>query len=607
MAARLPYRPTAASRVGGGRFLLAAILLLGAGLARGDAAADAEAHERVRVLIRGGAAQLAQKLIDQYQPRPGLLGDTDAWIAWERQRLTLLETQRDWAGLTARVQKLPAGLPDEFVRWAKTEAAQGELNAGHTDAARRVLRELLWSNSGSRDEQANWRQLVIRSYLLDDDVGDAVIALERYRADFGVDNPPWRILEATVLLRAQRPRDAYLRVGEVQTHEGRLIALLAALRSDVLAPKVVLERAATLAGETRNQPVLQAQVWMLAAEAAQRAADPERRIFALERALTLARQYPAPEHLFTAGPDDLWSAYDQYTEAVGNDAHLLVGQDQAWLARAEAYTRDDAMPGRAFYAFLTTHAVDPERRVLATRRLTDSLVEDGRGEVLRALYTASARYPDVAEAPAYVRYRLTDVALADYDIAFAAQLMQGLQTPPNGEDPDLWTLRRARVQIYAGSYADAVQLLAGILAQRDRVSDALSERYLQVLFDLQAAGRHADAIELLNRLSARVGNPRTRREILYWIAESKTAQGEYQQAAEYYLRSATYQNVSGGDMWGQTARFHAAEALGKAGLTQDARLVFQALLKHTEDAKQRAVIERSIQQLWLIEKQTTTP
>ena len=97
------------------------------------------------------------------------------------------------------------------------------------------------------------------------------------------------------------------------------------------------------------------------------------------------------------------------------------------------------------------------------------------------------------------------------------------------------------------------------------------------------------------------------REIYYWIAESRSALGEYREAAELYLRSATFENPTGGDMWGQTARYHAAETLGKAGLTQDARLVFQALLKHTADAKQRAVIERSIQQLWLIEKKTTTP
>jgi TolA-binding protein len=209
--------------------------------------------------------------------------------------------------------------------------------------------------------------------------------------------------------------------------------------------------------------------------------------------------------------------------------------------------------------------------------------------------------------PAYVRYRLADLALAGYDIAFAGRLMHGLETPPNGEDQEVWALRRARVLVYAGRYADARQLLTGLLNGKKKINDEFAERLLQVIFDFQAAQRQGDAIALLEQLWRQVDNPRTQREILYWIAESRAAQGEYQQAAELYLRSATYQHPTGGDMWGQTARFHAAEALGKAGLTQDARLVFQALLKHTADAKQRAVIERSIQQLWLIEKQATTP
>ena len=50
---------------------------------------------------------------------------------------------------------------------------------------------------------------------------------------------------------------------------------------------------------------------------------------------------------------------------------------------------------------------------------------------------------------------------------------------------------------------------------------------------------------------------------------------------------------------------YAAEELNKAELSQDARLFCQTLLQHEGDAKQRAVIERNIQQLWLIETKAT--
>ena len=207
--------------------------------------------------------------------------------------------------------------------------------------------------------------------------------------------------------------------------------------------------------------------------------------------------------------------------------------------------------------------------------------------------------------PEYARYRLADQALTDYDITFAARLMQGLENPPAGENPDSWSLRRARVLIYAGDQRGAVQLLNGILAGKKNLDDAFAERFIQVLFDLQAAEHHTQVIALLEAVFLLNKKPRIQRECLYWTADSKAALGEHQQAAELYLRSATYQHPTGGDMWGQTARYHAAEELGKAGLTQDARLVYQALLRHADDAKQRAVIERNIKQLWLIEKKAT--
>jgi len=603
MAARVSQTQAGAVRKGSTRFLLCIGLFFLLQATSMTSAADVDALDRIRALTRGGATQLALHLLDQSQPASD---QSESWILWEKERYALYRAQRDWVQLAERAARLPADLPSEFVRWAKTEAARARLNASDSNGARRVLRDLLWREDGGPDERAEWRQLVIRSYLLDNNVTDAHTALQQYREDFQADTPAWRQLEATILIRAGKAREAYVLIGEVKTHNGRLLTLFAGLQSGKLPPSTVLVRAIRLAEETRNKPALNHQVWLLVAEAAARANNPLRRIYALERALTDAREYAAPDDLLSANADDLWQAYDLYAEALGNEARLLVGNDAAWLKKAESYKRDDAMQARSFYAFLLGYA-GVEARKLALQRFVDSLIEDGRAEVLRALYTTSRRYRDLTSVPVYARYRLADNALANYDIVFAARLMQGLKHPPAGEDPDSWTLRRARVLIYAGDQRGAVELLNGILADEMAIDDEFAERYIQVLFDLQAAGNHAEAITLFEAVFRLATNPRIRREALYWTADSKAALGEHQQAAELYLRSATYQHPTGGDMWGQTARYHAAEELGKAGLTQDARLVFQALLRHADDAKQRAVIERNIQQLWLTEKKATMP
>ena len=614
MSARLVGTRTAAALRGGSRFLLAAIIVALAPLVTPPARAasapaapapvESDALTRVQALIKGGASQLALKLIDESQPD---ISDTENWIHWEKQRYALLRAQRQWPKLVERALNLPEGLPPAFVLWAKTAAVHASLEARDTDGARRILRALLWSGQGENDERAGWRQLVIRSYLLDDNVADARMALTRYRDDYEANTTAWRELEATILIRAGHAKQAYLLVGDIKTYQGRLLTLLAGLRSKVLTPAAVLARARSLAEETRSQPAFSYQAWMLAAEAAALANDRLQRMYALEHALTGARQYASPDHLLAVKADDLWLAYDRYAEKLGNEARMLVGNDAAWLKKAESWKRDDAMQARAFYAFLTTHGSRDETRALATRRLTESLIEDGRAEVLRALYAASRRYPDLVSVPDYVRYRLADQALSDFDIDFAARIMQGLDKAPEGEDADDWTLRRARILTYAGKYVDAAALLNGLLIGRPKIGDAFAERYLQVIFDLQGADQHIKALGLLGSLFQQAENPRTRREILYWMADSRLALGEYQRAAELYLRSAVYNTPLGGDMWGQTARFHAAEALAKAGYTQDARQVYQKLLKYTEDARQRAVIERNIQQLWLIEKKSTTP
>jgi hypothetical protein len=602
MAARSCRLQAGAVLMGGTRFLLFISLLLLAQLPLVSQAADSvDTLERVRALTKGGATQLALRLLEQNQPAAS---QTEAWIQWEKQRYALYRTQRDWAQLSERATHLPADLPPEFVHWAKTEAVRARLNANDAPGARRVLRDLLWQEQGSRDERAEWRQLVIRSYLIENNVGDALTAMQKYREDFQVNSPAWRQLEATILIRAGKPKEAYTLVGGIKTHDGQLLSLLAGLQGGMLPPATVLTRALNLAEETRNKPALNQQVWLLVAEAAARANDAPRRMYALEHALTDARTVAATDALLTAHADDLWQAYDRYAESVGNEARLLVGNDVAWVKKAESYKRDDAMLARAFYAFLSGHA-GTDTRKLAQQRFVDSLFEDGRAEVVRALYTTSRRYPDLKKVPEYVRYRLADQALADYDIAFAGRVMQGLENPPTGEDADNWALRRARVLIYAGEQRAAVQLLNGMLTDKKKLDDVFAERYIQVLFDLQAAEQNTQAITLLESVFQLTSNARIQRESLYWMADSKAALGEHQQAAELYLRSASYQHPTGGDMWGQTARYHAAEELGKAGLTQDARLVYQALLRHADDAKQRAVIERNIQQLWLIEKKAT--
>lgn len=568
------------------------------------AGAQASDIERVPVLIKGGALGLAQSLVERNQPSPR---QTDLWMAWERQRYAVYFARRDWDGLAQRAAALPPDLPQDFRRWALTQGAWARLSAGDGEGARRFLREILWQADSSPAAMAEARQLVIRSYLVDDNLTDAQTALLRYKQDYQARSDGWQELHATILLRANQPRNALEVLAGVHTHAGRLLALLAAFHSRAHEAPGLLAQARKLAYETRNKPRLNYQAWVLVAASALRANDRLQRITALERALTLQGGADTDDRLFRVNADDLWQAYERLAESVGHAARLPAGNDAAWLKKAEAYKRDEAASARAFYAYLGTRARIAATRALAHQRLAASLGADGRDKVLRRLYTQSARYATLEAIPKGVRYHMLDDALGGYDIDFAARLMQGLRDAPQGQEASHWELRRARVLIYSGDYAAAQVLLRDLLCGISAFDEDFAERYLQVMFDLQLAGRHQEAIALLESVFYLAGSVRMQREILYWMAESRVALGEHAEAAELYLRSATFDNPYGGDMWGQSARFHAAESLAKAGLTADARDVYSGLLKFTEDPKRRVLLERNIQQLWLIEKKNTTP
>ena len=560
--------------------------------------------ERVAAVAQGGATELALRLLDKHQPSTA---DQLNWIRWEKLRFKLLADKQRSGTLAQRVDEFPPELPSPFVRWALTEASLAQLVTKDGVAARKYLRRLLWTTGVDAKQFAKWRRMVIRSYLVDNNVADAHTALLRYKQDYRVNNDVWRLLHAKVLLRAGRYEGALDVLQDIQSVEGKLLRLLAGLRSGIYQASVVKDRGSQLIKLAERKPPLQRNAWALVAESAAKAGDVVHRVIALEQGLSLSNHSTQSDDLFKLRADDLWQAYEWLAETLGNRLQLLVDDDQVWLVQAKEYENSDRIYARALYALLAQRSPNASVRQSAHTQLATFLFADGQEETVRWLYTRSKQFDSLDAIPSAIRDRLSDVALKRQDIHFAARLLKGLDVPPADVDADQWSLRRARVLIYAGDFDEAAVWLSQILDGKKTLTPDFADRYLQVLFDLQAVGRHAQAYILLESVFSLVEDPRRRREILFWMADSKKGMSEHQEAGELYLRSAIFGATQGGDPWGQTARYHAAEALGKAGLTADARDVYGKLLAHTADQRRRALIQRNMQQLWLREIQTTVP
>ena len=95
--------------------------------------------------------------------------------------------------------------------------------------------------------------------------------------------------------------------------------------------------------------------------------------------------------------------------------------------------------------------------------------------------------------------------------------------------------------------------------------------------------------------------PRQKREILFWMADSYRDLERYDRAALLYLQSAMFVGPEAMDPWAQTARFKAAESLQESGLVDDARRIYLSLLEVTDEPTRRSVLQHNIQQLWLVQ------
>jgi tetratricopeptide (TPR) repeat protein len=553
-------------------------------------------------LARDGAPGLALKLLDKAQPDAS--ENLQGWLFYERQRIDIMRDWAQWGALSERLQKLPQNAPDDFRHWANVEGVNAYLNSGRADAARDLLRRLLWQTPAplSPDQFSLYRRLTVRSYLVENNLEDAQRAMRRYQQDYGDKGQEWQKLRARLLLRLERAAEARAALRGIDGADNETLALqwLTELRSQGRPPKVILGDVRTAVDDKKSTAIDEARFWSVGAEAARDFGGRLTESRILETVLMSPATLPADDVLFTVSGDRLWNAYRQYALDQGNELQLLIGQDARWLDEAAKWSKKQPEKARAFLAVVMLDGGSAETRQLAYTRYLESIKALPEPiQLLRKLFIDTRAFPNSASIPDPVRYLLVDDALAKNDMALATHLISGSAAVPAGADPFEWGLRRSRILVLGGRHADGIENLNKLLQADLRLDRAAWDRVLQVVFDLQTVGRHEEAIALFKNILERPLEPQLQREILYWQADSYKALQDHSRAAWLYLKSATLLDVQGLDPWGQTARFQAAEVLADAGLPEDARRIYEGLLKVTRETERRAAIKYKLQELWL--------
>ncbi|MFO7603947.1 MAG: hypothetical protein R6X06_09050 [Gammaproteobacteria bacterium] len=564
------------------------------------------AQERLDELLalkENHAFQLVLQLLDEQQPDPSQ--DIEGWMAWERERLVLYEQTRDWPRLIARSNAFPGNLSSEFLLWARTLRARALLAHQQPHEARRVLQALIWlspslSEAQNRQWLALWRRQVIETYLEAGLMQDAYTAEQRYQQDYGQQGEQDRLRWARILLLNNHVEEAAALLSQhTKDPEAGMLYLVTQLRGGEREAKKVLQAALRqLRGKWVDER-LKHRLWAVVAEAARHSGDRFAAVNALEHLVALVEPGTLPGGLFThMDADGLWQAYIEAAQQLGNQQGLLIGDDENWLKYARHVETTDHLKGRALYAFLLLKGqqnnIVEQAAVLYMQRAKKLAAHE---TLIKALFLQSDSVPAVTDIPLPVRHALVDIALRQSDIPLASQLMATMDSPPQGVDQFMWQLRRARILVMGGKIEPGRALLLKLLHEHQKLPREALDRYLQVVFDLQRLQAHDAAVELLAQVSQYYPEQKLQRELYFWMAESRQAQGNYTEAARWYLKSAILPDVRAMDPWAQAARYQAAASLAKAGLLDDARKMYEELLRVTEDKNRVAVLQRELQQL----------
>jgi len=532
-------------------------------------------------LTAEGAESLGMQLLADAEPN--LEQAPEAWIEWHRQKVVLQQQRGRWVEVVREYETLPANVPDSHQIWLSGELVQAYLAMGAGEQARDLLLSLIWSGDPDPSRLTKWRRLVLQSYIVDGRHDNARTALLRYEQDYGAElEYEVLALKARLMIASDHANEAAVLMVVSDKPIVRSVYVLALLKGlTPLDTRLLTEALMWLAEPQLGLAFKQSLFGALFEKIKQLDRLPER-IEALEGLLAINDIDGAQA---TAVVDALWFALTEYGRELANQQQLLMGNFGPWFELAAEMEQPSGRKAEAIYAWLAVKAQGADINSRAHGLLVSLLEQRGHLPLLRAMYLSSSQFADIGVLPLAVMYRLVDMALAEADLGLASKLMSQLDAP-KGVDIVEWQLRRARVQILAGSAEYGADLLKEIAAV-ESLGQAQIANLLLAVQDLNSKAESASAFAILAKLLHKLPEGNSQRELLYWMAEIRMGQRQYSEAARLYLQAARLNSAGEADGWTVAARHRAAHALEQAGLLSDALNIYQTLSAATDDGARR--------------------
>jgi len=522
------------------------------------------------------------------------------WLHWEQKRISLLQYMQRWKLINKRVTQQYEKLSHFKIatadrNWFLTQQLRALIKLKKYDEALSKTRQLLWNANDlvRTNTYAAWRRIIIQIYLNQLQIKDAQISMRRYQQDYGElqneDGLSWLQLQAELFIQLNQNNEAILLLKQIKKPEAQALVLLAKINAKIISPINALDDAQLVLASVEENDPRKSLFQYVALVSAIAADDIEQAILLLEILLSEKNQLLSDSIIRIGGTkidaDTLWDLYLKKGNATANRKGLLKGDDVSWYALGSNLFLTDPLTAKSLFAVLSLKAKELHHRELAMKQLVKLMdINQQPLELVNHLFTQS-------------KYILT-MNLSHSNVKAAATLMADLKQPPQDQPQFDWNLRRARVLILSGSFKQGSNVLSDMLDNEDLEEALQADKYLQVVFDLQAVEQHKLALGLFNKLQNLTEDVRLNREIMFWKAESHHELKQFEQAAFLFLKSAhSPENVF--DPWYHTATFRAAQSMFDAKLYEDAKQRYLHLLKITQNSARKAVIRQRLQAIQL--------
>lgn len=550
---------------------------------------DTPSH--VRKIAEAGAHTLALKRIEALQPRNA---DVVSWFEWERLHLDLLEASGQHNLLVDRVRAYPDGL--SLRREALPlllPAANAALRSGVPLQARHWLRQ--WFANSAIDA-ANFdpvqyrraRRLVIEALFAEGNAESAYRSILRYQQDFA----PLAADETEVfvagLLRLNRNSEAAQWLTQLgpRSHYAALLRM----RAGLMSPDAAVTQARTALSKSFDA----AAIDLL--DAAARVQNDRAVLVEVAELRLNAAPLPRSADAKVGGEKStaLWRSYEEAALAAANQAQLLVGDDNGWLAQAQRIRSQQPSTSRALLAYLASKAASERMRADAQAHLLAALRDARLERAAMLLFADTTRFP-IAALDQRVRHALGTINAIQGRPEQVTAYWRGIGAPA-GMTAEQWHVHRLAVYAHSDQRAEVQAVVSELLDDNRPLSEEGRRRLLDVGRTAYDRAQFQIAEDVLGRLRARAAEP-DRVGVAIALAQVFEATGRPREAADAYLDAALASASPASDRESLQGRAAAARNLSRLGMRDDARRIYEWILRNAKDPAARESAQRALASL----------